>query len=160
MNAWDRFLLAITPDSDAEKRANLSVKPDYYGSASSTIANQVYGGGIGAEFDAFNQYYPAPTSPTMPSDEGLSLWDKFKIAIMPTSYGEQIANEIIYSPIGAEPIEFDVQDFSSPNVYVNAKAAVKEGLQIAGAGLKTYATYVFIALIVLLVLYVGVPALI
>jgi hypothetical protein len=56
------------------------------------------------------------------------FWDSLKRAVVPESYGESVVNSIYSDPANTlkpDPY-YDVDDLSSPNIYVQAKGAVKD----------------------------------
>jgi hypothetical protein len=148
---------AITPESDEEKLANISIRPDYYGEKTSVIAQEIYENRLPSTAYDFWSYDVAPVSSTgwsqmtpapKMSDE-LSWWDELKIAIMPESYGEAMANKIINAPVGTPVGQWDIEDFSSPNVFVKAKGTIKEAASDIASGSKMLGIYVVILLVVL-----------
>jgi hypothetical protein len=82
--------------------------------------------------------------------------------VTPESYGESVVNQI-YGGNGSAAItpdpSYDVNDLSSPNVYVAAKGAVKETLSTVGGGLEKW-LYIIIGVVLLaVVVNAAVPAL-
>lgn len=73
----------------------------------------------------------SPTTPTLTGTEDLSLswWDKIKESVVPESYGESIVREVYGSTpsrtLQRDPV-YDPNDFSSPNVYRQGKAALSD----------------------------------
>lgn len=81
--------------------------------------------------------------------ERIGWWEGFKRAIMPESRAEHLANEMMKTPAN-QPFHYDADDdFSSPNIFVEAKGAVKELISDA----KMNIVYIFIGVAILIFLY-------
>lgn len=113
-------------------------------------------GSTGEQTDSVYAESPAP--------EGLSYWDRFKIAITPESRGEAYINAVygpenngrvnpdidaLYGVVNGVPVD---DDFSSPNVYVQAKGAVKDAVSSVSLALGKY---IFLGVVVILIFLVA-----
>ena len=81
--------------------------------------------------------------------------------VTPESYGESVVNQI-YGGNGADAVNadpvYDVNDLSSPNVYVAAKQAAKDAATTIG-GVTSKWLYIIICVVLLaVVLNAAVPA--
>lgn len=90
----------------------------------------------------------------------LSLWDRFLIAVTPESTAEAAANDMMRTPAAQiyKPEEhgYDPHDFSSPNVYVQAKGVVTEGVKM----LPRAAIILGVFLLVAVFIYAAAPAIV
>lgn len=93
---------------------------------------------------------------------GLSWWDSLKESVVPESYGESVVNAIYSTPgntLKPDPA-YNVEDLSSPNVYVKAKGAITEAASaLTGFGGKAL-MYAAVFVLVAVAVYALVPALV
>lgn len=97
---------------------------------------------------------PAVETVTLSGENEISLWDRFKESIVPESYGESIVNSIYSTPSNTLKVDpaYDKEDLSSPNVYVQAKGAVKDfASAAAGFGGKLAIIVIVVALLAIFV---------
>ena len=89
-------------------------------------------------------------------------WDNFLRRITPESYAESVVNAIYSTPgntLKPDPF-YDVDDLSSPNVYVEAKGTIKDAAT-ALQGFATNSLFVVGAFILVAVfIYALAPALV
>lgn len=97
-----------------------------------------------------------------PDANSISFLDSLREAVTPESYGESVVNQIYSDPARTllpDP-NYNVADFSSPNVYVAAKGAVTKALDTAGAFSNKLLLYGVLLLLLGVAVYALVPALV
>src|SRR5688572_20289368 len=91
LSLWDRFLIAVTPESPAEKAANDAIRGNVAVEDEQTDPNDyVLNAEISGRVQAGSVGYAEALDRMDPRD--LSAYEKFIIAITPQSEGERIAD--------------------------------------------------------------------
>jgi hypothetical protein len=155
MALWDDFLRVVTPRSEAEKQVDLI----YGGQSPDTVSGLAVSGG---EIDFAAQFTVPEIATQIEAPAELSLFDRILGAVTPTSHGEALVNAIYGGDtrgLTADPA-YNIEDLSSPNVYVQTKGAIKDTVSALGSFAQNYAMVIGGFLVVLVILYAAVPALI
>jgi len=107
--------------------------------------------------------FPAqPSDSPEPDQSRISFFDALIESVTPESYGESVVNQIYSDPkrtLLPDPA-YNVQDLSSPNVYVAAKGAVSNALNVASSFGKNALLIGLGVLLLVVAVYALVPALV